>query len=120
MALKDATVGYISPARGGGSIDIYDADWSTVPATAAAVKTYLEDLPATTDADYQTALKTQQSIASHILQQQNVQGSNETGIEVRLHGSAGTSVGNSPTSTRAYMVVVAAQAADGTSDFTAR
>ena len=83
MALAQATIGYNTPAGGGGTITICDAA-VTGTLNPAAVKTLLDTLPAATHADYGLALKKQREVADFIRLQQNVQGAESTGIEVTL------------------------------------
>lgn len=86
MALAQATIGYNTPAGGGGSITICDAAVTTDPLTAAAVKSLLDTLPAVGHVDRPLALKKQQELADFIGLQQNVQGANSTGIPVVVMG----------------------------------
>ena len=83
MALAQATIGYNVPAGGGGTITICDAA-VTGTLNPAAVKSLLDTLPAVGHADRALALKKQREIADFVRLQQNVQGTNSTGIEVTL------------------------------------
>ena len=109
MALAQATIGYNTPAGGGGTITIYDAS-VTGTVDPAAVKLLMDTLPAATHADYGLALKKQREMADFIRLQQNVQGTNSSGVEVTL-------VGQDRASTRTG--VTAATNAQGISTFTA-